>query len=142
MTRTIAEYADQIMTAIDEDIAEGVVPGSVASFTDLHDYVDANEYLLNIEVPWGADDPSGTDEVWNAVTAEVNRRLSASDRKRCTLGACNYPQHDHEEVDESGEPQPMLCHDCHQPTHYDSKVEQYRHDDPQAAACFLVPARV
>lgn len=144
MTRTITDYADQIMTEIDGDIAEGVIPGSVASFADLHDYVDANDYLLNIGVPWGTDDPSGTDEIWNKVTDEITRRLSAPDRKHCTHGTCSYQQHDHEEVDESGEgkPKPMMCRDCHQPTHYDYKVDQYRHDNPQAAACFLVPARI
>jgi len=29
---------------ISDDVAAGIVPASVASFSELHDYVDANEY--------------------------------------------------------------------------------------------------
>jgi hypothetical protein len=73
MARTVSDYADLIMVMVREDIADGTVPAGVASFTDLHDHVDANEYLIHADVPWGTDDPDST--VTNAVTDEVSRRL-------------------------------------------------------------------
>lgn len=144
---TVTEYADEIMQMIDEDIEAGTVPGSVRSFADLHDYVDANDYTLTADVPWGgdiatADDPAGVNLV-NAVTDEVTRRLAAPSRKFCTYGTCNYKEHDHTTtVDRDGNdldtPVPMLCNDCGQPTHYDEKTHEYRHDDPNAPSCFLI----
>ena len=44
--RDIAALAARIMRAIDHDIAAGLVPAGVASFAELHDHVDANEYLI------------------------------------------------------------------------------------------------
>jgi hypothetical protein len=32
-----------------EDISNGIVPVNVRSFETLHDYVDANEYLMNLD---------------------------------------------------------------------------------------------
>jgi hypothetical protein len=41
----IIEYAiERSKAEILEDIASGIVPSTVTSFSDLHDYVDANEY--------------------------------------------------------------------------------------------------
>ena len=41
----IIEHAiERSKAEILEDIAAGVVPGTVSSFSELHDYVDANEY--------------------------------------------------------------------------------------------------
>ena len=41
----IIEYAiERSKLEILQDIASGVVPGTVSSFSELHDYVDANEY--------------------------------------------------------------------------------------------------
>ena len=41
----IIEHAiERSKAEILEDIAQGVVPGTVSSFSELHDYVDANEY--------------------------------------------------------------------------------------------------
>lgn len=42
--RTDEDSAVLIMDMVAEDIASGEVPPGIASFTDLHDYVDANEY--------------------------------------------------------------------------------------------------
>lgn len=57
---------------------------------------------------------------------------------------CTNPQHDHTTtVDRDGltvdAPIPMTCNDCCLPTHYDETIEAYRHDDPDAPACFLIP---
>ena len=78
-TKTVSEYADEAMAQIDDDIAEGHVPAWVTEFSTLHDYVDANCYLLH--VPFGSDianeaDPDGVALV-NAVSDEVQRRLQA-----------------------------------------------------------------
>jgi hypothetical protein len=59
--KTVGEYADLVMTFIDEDIDEGDVPWGVTDFSALHDHVDANEYLLHAGVPHGADIPEGQD---------------------------------------------------------------------------------
>lgn len=73
----VERYADEIMQMIDDDISEGVVPADVASFVDLHDHVDANEYTLCAGVPFDlmADDDDGMDLVYE-VEAEVARRLA------------------------------------------------------------------
>ncbi len=42
----ISRYADAIMTLIKSDVEAGIVPASVRSFSELHDYVDANDYGL------------------------------------------------------------------------------------------------
>lgn len=42
-----AEYQaviDRMKREVREDIAKGIVPAAVASFSELHDHVDANEY--------------------------------------------------------------------------------------------------
>jgi hypothetical protein len=72
---SISEYADRIMAEIDGDIQAGHVPATVASFSELHDHVDANEYLTDAGYWW-----ENTDESMafvNAVEAEVSRRLTA-----------------------------------------------------------------
>jgi hypothetical protein len=41
----IIEHAiERSKAEILEDIAQGIVPGTVSTFSELHDYVDANEY--------------------------------------------------------------------------------------------------
>ncbi len=137
----INRYAEHIMAAIDDDIAEGGLPGSVACFTDLHDYVDANDYLQGAGVPMPTAD-GGIDTIV-AVQDEVTRRLSAPGRRHCTHGACPYPRHDHTTTQgpdgaELDEPIAMRCGHCGQPAHYDDKLSRYRHDDPAAPDCFLI----
>ena len=53
-------------------------PG-VATFEELHDHLDANEYLQEAGVPFGTDPGAGVDgcEAVNAVAAEVDRQLAA-----------------------------------------------------------------
>ena len=97
MTST-SEYADKIMAAIDVDIQAGLIPATVASFSELHDYVDANDYALEA-VPFTAPlctcertmgNPAcycGHGEAWfaymeylNTVESEVSARLAARNR--------------------------------------------------------------
>lgn len=48
---TVAERIEFAQEQILDDIVDGVVPDTVRSFSDLHDYVDANEYgLCTVEV--------------------------------------------------------------------------------------------
>jgi hypothetical protein len=58
---------------------------------------------------------------------------------------CTNPAHDHAEYDDetgaTDENEPMLCRDCRRPTHYDSTIEAYVHDDPEASPCFLIQSR-
>lgn len=77
---TVTEYADKAMTMIDADIASGQVPATVRSFSELHDYVDANEYLE--DVPWGTDLPGGNDPMYLVieVSDEISARLAARGR--------------------------------------------------------------
>ncbi|MCW6004320.1 hypothetical protein K1W54_06955 [Micromonospora sp. CPCC 205371] len=111
------------------------------TFGDLHDYVDANDYLIEARVPY--DGTPATVDIIVAVQDEVTRRLSAPGRPYCTHGTCTYPRHDHTTtVGADGEdlapPAPMGCQHCHQPALYDEKLHRYRHDDPNAADCFLI----
>ena len=42
--RSTKEIIEQIKREIESDIAAGVIPANVATFSELHDHVDANEY--------------------------------------------------------------------------------------------------
>jgi hypothetical protein len=82
---TVAGYADKIMAMIANDRAEGMFDPrqrqprhallpQPRSFSDLHDWVDANEYLIHAEVPYDPDSESAMD-LQDAVCNEVTRRL-------------------------------------------------------------------
>jgi hypothetical protein len=81
---TTSEYADRIMAMIDEDIVAGLMPSDVDTFAVLHDYVDANMYVLDTmhdDFPAPDDDEvlisDAETEAANAVMDEVARRLAA-----------------------------------------------------------------
>lgn len=44
----IVALCESMAKEISADIAEGIIPTSISSFSELHDYVDANEYGLGI----------------------------------------------------------------------------------------------
>ena len=69
--------ATLIKTEILSDVRSGRVPATVESFSDLHDYVDANEYLINAGVPWDVDPVTGETDLGptNAVTDIVDAWL-------------------------------------------------------------------
>lgn len=92
MYGTVDHYATQIMADIEIDIKEGRMPKTVATFSELHNHVDANEYLLD-RLPYqgegdlteGVDDPDAYDAyltLTNKVMNEVNRRLGARNPAR------------------------------------------------------------
>ena len=66
-TAQINKWADLVMADIKTDISEGVLPSTVASFVELHDFVDANEYLIDHGVNQ-LDEDLGSD-----VNADINR---------------------------------------------------------------------
>ncbi|MEV6932095.1 hypothetical protein AB0M46_47460 [Dactylosporangium sp. NPDC051485] len=137
----VAAYAAQILTDIDDSIAEGALPASVRTFTDLHTYCDANDFLTDAGVPFDGT-PTGLD-LTVTVQDEVTRLLQAAGRPWCSYGTCRYPGHDHtttqaHDGSELPEPAPMHCTDCGRPAHYDTKLGDYRHDDPAAPDCFLI----
>lgn len=144
---TVAEYADRIWTLIGEDVVEGVVPPTVTTFSDLHEHVDANDYTLQVGVPWGADvatddDPAGV-RFTNAVEDEVSRRLTEANLH----DFCPADAHDRE-VDPSltAEEQKrdadglLACNHCSLPAFWCERTGQYHHLDPAAPACFLIGA--
>lgn len=42
-----SQLADSIISAVKADLDSGLLPTTVRSFADLHDHVDANEYLID-----------------------------------------------------------------------------------------------
>lgn len=63
MTKTVAEYTQDILDMIRDDIANGRVPRTLDGWSGLEGHVDANEYLIDAKVPWGTDaDGYVTDE--------------------------------------------------------------------------------
>lgn len=85
----VSRYADRIIAMVRKDMERPFpwgkqIPRDVASFSELHEYCDANDYLTHAEVPWGTDPGAGEDgvEVVNMVCAEVTRRLKAGELRR------------------------------------------------------------
>ena len=75
---TADQHADAIMVQIHEDMERPFpwgkqIPRDVGSFSCLHDYVDANGYLIDAL----AAESAITDELWNEVADLVDRRLAA-----------------------------------------------------------------
>lgn len=68
----ITGAVDRAMEEIDQDVASGRVPATVATFSELHDYVDANEYGGLTEDHWFADDDLGRIDEAIEVQARVD----------------------------------------------------------------------
>ncbi|WP_204002999.1 hypothetical protein [Micromonospora andamanensis] len=79
----------------------------------------------------------------NAVTDEVSRRLRTPGRPFCTYGRCTFSAHDHT-VSPGPDGQhlerevPRRCAHCGRPAHDDTRLQDYRHDDPAVPECFLI----
>lgn len=76
--------ADEILA----DVARGVVPGSVVSFSQLHDHVDANGYggAFDWPGPWPCDEPGDEPgeayvndhcQFWNEVQSRLDAWIQA-----------------------------------------------------------------
>lgn len=71
-TVTTAELGREVLRSIEEDIADGVMPWDVYDFSELHNYVDANCYTLEVA---GYDGSGAGDELAGAVQDWVARAL-------------------------------------------------------------------
>lgn len=55
MTTTDTEYVTAVLDAIRADVKNGTIP-EVDTFSELHDHTDANQYLLDADIPLVGDD--------------------------------------------------------------------------------------
>jgi hypothetical protein len=86
-----------------------------------------------------------TIEPWQEIKPRVVEHPDLEAGSPCVGSPCVNEEHDHLEpadpdctIATAETPMvPMVCHDCGVPTHYDTGVDDYRHDDPEAPACFL-----
>jgi hypothetical protein len=127
-TSTVADLRDGDVFSLDNGATWHVC--AVVLFGNVAVYADARR---------GPDAP--TVRVDGEPDAEVTRPMMTA---RQDALVCTVPTHDHTTpVDREGmsvdPPIPMMCVDCGVSTHYDSTVEDYQHDDPDAPPCFLVP---
>jgi hypothetical protein len=70
----VQHYAGVILDMIKEDQVTGQVPGSVSSWDELDETVDANDYYRRASLPSGTPDAEG---LRSAVNDEVIRRLTS-----------------------------------------------------------------
>ncbi len=71
-TVTTQELGREVLRLIEEDVADGVMPWDVYDFSELHNYVDANCYTLQVA---GYDGSDAGDELVNAVQDWVAHAL-------------------------------------------------------------------
>ena len=74
-TEDVRRYADAILAMIKEDQDNGQVPRSVATWDELDDSVDTDDYYRQAQMPSGTAEAAS---LRNAVTDEVCRRLTGS----------------------------------------------------------------
>lgn len=72
----INAYADAVMAEIHENMNHRQIPRDVGSFSCLHDYCAANDYLMQ-HVPQNGMSGEAYTDVCSAVSDEVDRRLAA-----------------------------------------------------------------
>ena len=74
----VAAVLDRMKAEILSDIANGTVPATVATFAELHDYVDANEYggACEEDGPFGGFSVEQCD-FWNECQNAVDAWLKA-----------------------------------------------------------------
>lgn len=71
--RSMLTWAGEILAEIDSDIRSGLVPATVASFRELHDHVDANDYASQV-IPA---DAAPTWDMWMQTANHVEGLVSA-----------------------------------------------------------------
>ena len=65
----------QVKREIQQDADKGLFPKTVKSFSDLHDYIDANEYLIRVHEATGKKRMIDNLNLFNRITAEVDKWL-------------------------------------------------------------------
>lgn len=73
----LSTEAARIAQAVNDDIVDRTIPTSVASFSELHDYVDANDYTMEVRPRLGSEDYEAYTETVNALESEVDEWLKA-----------------------------------------------------------------
>lgn len=150
-------WAHDIMAMVAEDIAAHRIPLGIRTFSDLHSYVDANEYLLATPCPWGSDASNQDDECGVRFHNDLSDRVqvllvATADMLAYNLElACSNPQHGHTDERDPRDRKldyqiPMTCYHCSLPAHWDETIGWYQHDqlgascwrmedDPKASPC-------
>ena len=82
MNDQLTERLERAKREVLADVAAGVVPVTVASFSELHDYVDANGYGGAFE----DDAPDTNDEMWDAVQCAIDDWIKSGDMARAATG--------------------------------------------------------
>lgn len=97
-TDLLAKVVERGKREIQADILAGDIPATVSSFSDLHNYCDANGYggAFEDDAPHRSDTDTSTTEVlqfdadfWNAVQAAWDEWLKAGGHRPCP--ECNCP---------------------------------------------------
>ena len=87
---TTEDLSREVIRLVGQDVAEGGVPWDVADYSELHDYVDANEYTLEVIGLFYPDDDEasgpGPVDLTNEVQTRVSEMLSGSARFPMTPG--------------------------------------------------------
>jgi hypothetical protein len=78
--KTDDAYAAELLNMIREDIASGQVPATVSTFSELHDYVDANDYIIQSSLYSHRNWSDDREETINRVTDLVDAALKAGIR--------------------------------------------------------------
>ncbi len=74
------ERIEKVKALILEDMKAGLIPPTVRSFSELHDHVDANEYLLEVWPDW---DPADDCVAENALMDAITAWLAQGELARC-----------------------------------------------------------
>ena len=87
-----ADYADKMKAEIRALIADGTIPEEVGSFSELHDYIDANMLAFELVPPVDLDNEAEAEahgEEWgrkfNAASAIVDEWLAAGNHRTVTV---------------------------------------------------------
>ncbi len=73
---TTEDLAREVIRLVGQDVAEGTVPRDVADYSELHDYVDADEYTLEVIGLFHPDDDEENGPEPADLTNEVQTRVS------------------------------------------------------------------
>lgn len=150
-------WAADIMVMVQEDVDSHRIPRGIRTFSDLHNYVDANEYLLATPCPWGSDAANQDDDCGVRFHNDLSDRVTAllitqADKLMEALkAACVNPKHQHTDERDAQDRRldyqvPMECHHCGLQAHWDETIGWYQHDelgkpcwrmddDPNASPC-------
>lgn len=80
---TLEQAVERSKSEILGDVAEGIVPVTCASYSELHDYVDANGYGGAFEHDFENEET----DFWNAVQDAVDAWIKNGELKSAALGA-------------------------------------------------------